>query len=396
MIPLLSVFLFGLIVVSWTHVFRILIDHTFHSRILKWTFWGIGLILFLGINFASVYAKMDAEATEVWTYLLKTSRISDYSVFLPPGLFTEMLYSFNEEDFLISAACFLGMLTYLWTGLKVGSLLIANTMEKTGTTLSGVQPGSRRRLFMERAEKWVERIVPDRYVPVLLQELTYLLRWNRVWVIVTFCVFVSATSFFALQVIAPTLLGVCPLFFCMARFMNCFLNKDGTAVVHYFLLPIRNVDLVISKNIALLLFQYLITIPFAVVGFTVIWKMVSLAEVGCLIFTMISMPLICMTFGNVVAFTNPFKITRVFSAISTRETTSNVMINCLFGLMLLIVGIILMYSIPKFILESEITAVILLGMFTILSFGLYKWSISRSALLMEKEAENILFGLKIC
>ena len=192
------------------------------------------------------------------------------------------------------------------------------------------------------------------------------------------------------------LLGVCPLFFSMTRFMNCFLNKDGMAAAHYFLYPFRTVDVIVSKNIALLGFQYSITIPFATIGVVMIWSRVSWQEIVCLVISMISFPVFMMAWGNFVAVTNPRKIARAFSVISTPETTKKGMVITATALVSGIAGIALMYLIPKFVLQSETTAVILFLNFAVISSVFYKWSISRTAILMEKGGENILSKLEIC
>ena len=197
-VAFLSIFLFGLVLVSWINVFRSVIDYSFRSRFWKWTSGGMGLALFLAANLVSIYTKVNADVGTQITNLLKAGQISVYLVLFPPGLFTEILYSFNEGNFQITAVCLVGLLVYLWAGIKAGSLLVGNMMERTGGKLSGIDSWSNRNTLPERAGKWVESIVPDRYIPILVQELAYLIRWKRVKVLVALFVFIFACYFFRL------------------------------------------------------------------------------------------------------------------------------------------------------------------------------------------------------
>ena len=395
-IAIFLVLLFGLVMLTWIHVFRIMIDYSFHSRILKWTFRGIGLMLFVAANYASVYTKLNAGAHMDIVTLLNTMKISTYAIFFPSGLLAEILYSFQDGVGQVTVLCFIGLLIYLVTGLKVGYLIAGKTMEKTGGRIIAIESRMTRTTLMEKAAPILDLIVPRKYIPVIVQELAYLIRWNRVRMIVGLCIFVFLSYLVALRPYAPMMLAICPFCFCMARFMSCYMNKDGMGVAHYFLYPFRNVDIILSKNIALLFFQYSITVPLATIGFVSIWNLVSWQQIICLIISMVFLPIIFMATGNLVAVTNPRAIVRAFSAVSTPETTSKGTAIMAAALVSGVTLIGLIYLVPKLILKSETIAVVAFLHFAIISCVFYKWSLSRASRLLEREKDKILSQLKIC
>ena len=394
-VTILSLFLLGLVVVSWINVFRLIIEYSSHGKFWKWIYNGLAWVLFLGANVISIYSRTDVDLGWEITRLLSAGKLSIFLVGTPPGLFAEILFSSNKGKFLITSLCFVSLFMYAGVGIKVGSLLVGNALEKTGGKLSPLESSLRRYGLLGRARKWVESIVPEKHIPIFVQELAYLMRWKRVRFLLVAMVFLLVSFLFSVSQKAPMLLGVCPLFFFMAKFMNCFLNKDGTASAHYYLYPLRYEDIIVSKNIALLIFQYTVTIPFAIVGLVMVWRLVSLQEILCLVITIFFWPVFLMATGNLVAVTSQRKIVRAFSVISTPETTTTGMV--ITGCVLIsgLTAIALMYSIPKFVLQSENTAVILFFHFAIVASVYLKWSIARAGTHMEKRREIILSKLGI-
>ena len=385
-----SIMLFGLSIVSWTHVLRTAIERSVHSYIYKWAVRLVLVGLFVGANYGSIVSNFESSDSENIDVLVSDLNVADYTVATPPGLLAEIIHALRVGDASSAGLCVAGLMAFVLTGWHFGIGMTRKTMQETGSTgWMTASKGNGKSLFEWISDR-LAGLVSIGYVLFMTQEIVYLLRWNRVRVTVAFFFILIPGYLISVAPRAPQLLGICPWYYCMIKFMFSYLNKDGKAVWHNYLLPFDNYKVIVGKNAALLLLQYLISLICSAIILPFIWNSFNWAEVLSLLLLSLFLPLFLMALGNLVSISNPLLISRPYTSLTTPLTTSTGTAAMALALAFLLIGASSTYVIFNLVMKSEFLLVMAFSFFGMASFLLFVWSIWYAARLLETNKDKIL------
>ena len=257
---LFSNLLFAMSMVSWIHVIRTAIERSVYSRIYKWAVRLVLAGLFVGGNYASIATNFKNSNSVNTDASVSGLNVADYTVAMPPGLLAEIIHAIRGGDASSAGFCVAALFAFVLTGWHFGIGMTKKTMRETGSTRWMTKSRGNSKSLFESLSDPLARMVPIGYALFMTQEFVYLLRWNRVRITVAFFLILIPSYLITVAPRAPQLLGIFPWYFCMMKFMFSYLNKDGKAVWHNYLLPFDKYKVIVGKNAALLLLQYLINV----------------------------------------------------------------------------------------------------------------------------------------
>ncbi|HID94654.1 MAG TPA: hypothetical protein EYP53_01165 [Candidatus Latescibacteria bacterium] len=208
-------------------------------------------------------------------YLLQL-RLSEYSIFTPPGLLAELLLAASAGRYLSWAGYGLGLLGYLGLGWWAGYRLTRwRVFEKAFRARTNIQ---QRQNSFERLFELVKTFIPSFYLPITVKDLLYLMRNPRmklllalvaIWTISFPAIYTAASA-----AIAPKhllwFLGY-TLVLTWGGWENLF-GLESKGMVNNYLLPVHKRQVVVGKNLALGLLQLTSMAPGLLWTLYLCWK----------------------------------------------------------------------------------------------------------------------------
>ena len=387
------ILIFGSTMVAWIHVFKEIVERYVRTKAFKWVLRLFVAAFFLALNYLSASTKLGPGPSSLWKDSLVTHMISDYSVFTPPGMLAEAIT--RLQDLHASTWCILGLIFYTWLGWTLGLILTRKSLsvERTpDSTIGWIAPNS----MFEWIDDRIGKLLPSGTAPLFVQELVYLLRWRRVWMMIGVSSFMLLVYLTVLRYRAPELIVLTGFNFCLVKFMFTYLNKEDKGIVHYYLLPFDLKSVIFGKNLAVLLLQYAVIGISLAISLTLLWQSLSWQKITSLTLYALYSPLFLLAIGNLVSISNPFRASRAYSSMITPETNSRGVIVVILSVATLLFLSVLAYAATFMFLGSENFMVLAYASIALSSAVLYFVTFPYSVRLMETRKHRMMTAFSVC
>ncbi len=192
--------------------------------------------------------------------------VSQYLVFVPPGLLAECLFHLgkgNQGSFLIfSSALLIYLAVAWWVGYRLGEKVLFERSLKSAN-----RPAWQHRNLFEKSFDFLKPLIPMDCMPIVIKELTYTVRNNRIKLVGGLIILFEGIQHLVFPFppddpFIPMLFviwGYCFMFY-VPVFGNIF-ALEARGVVNNYIMPLDKRRILFGKHIILFLLQWIILTP---------------------------------------------------------------------------------------------------------------------------------------
>lgn len=351
------------------------------------------LILIVLLNSASIVCRNYIGSAQTVSELLLRLRLSRYLVFTPPGLLANLLFNIRSgryAEFLLASLP--GLLAYLvfawWIGYKLAEKALFESFSKP----KKINAGQRSDLF-EKMCDFFKAAIPSHYLPIVVREMLYLIRYNRIRLMFGLLLIGE----FTLPLIygyknEMSFLPLMGIFVPFGMFFYPFINNifalESKGIVNNFVLPFDKRTILMGKNIALFLTHWMFLIPGLLWIFYLSWKQITSVEILSFVMFFLYLTSFNAFWGNIISVYFPLPLR--FDAISGRFMPNSAHIFLVLGMLVALfpaaVNVYVFYYLHHMPgLMSTIFAILF-----VLVLIIYKRSLLKVAHILESRKEEII------